>query len=111
MLTLIMKSSLLMLQPSQMSSQEEWLVGEWAAAGSSCKSDGALSFETDGTYNYLEGEGVWALDGARLAVSSTSGDDFGSSEVLQIKTRGSLEMELESSDGMRVKYRRCSQED
>ena len=103
----VMLISSLLLQPSQMPSHEAWLVGDWAPAPSSCETDSAITFESDGTYNDLEGEGAWALAGQRLMVSSTGGDDFGRSEVVQIKVLGSLEMQLEWPDGTRAKFHRC----
>lgn len=90
-----------------LAAEDLWLVGAWGAGPAECARDGGIRFEADGTYNDFEGEGAWALAGQRLMVSSTGGDDFGRSEVVQIKVLGSLEMQLEWPDGTRAKFHRC----
>ena len=86
---------------------EQWLVGAWGAGPAQCASDSGIRFETDGTYNDLEGEGTWELAGSRLVVRGTSGDDFGRSQVVHIGVRSPAEMVLEWPDGTRVTFRRC----
>jgi hypothetical protein len=86
---------------------DQWLVGAWGAGPAQCASDNGIRFETDGTYNDPEGEGVWELSGTRLLVSGTSGDDFGRSQVVQIGARSPAEMILEWPDGSRQVFQRC----
>lgn len=83
------------------------LVGGWSPGESSCGSDRDISLEADGTYIHAEGEGVWTLAGDRLTFSSTGGDDFGRSEVVQIKVRSPVEMDMEWRDGARASFYRC----
>ena len=90
---------------------DQWLVGAWGAGLAQCASDSGIRFETDGTYNDPEGEGLWELAGSRLVVSGTSGDDFGRSQVVQLSVRSRAEMILEWPDGTRVTFRRCPQAD
>ena len=89
--------------------EDQWLVGAWAPGPAACARDGGIRFETDGTYNDLEGEGFWQLAGNRLVVSGTSGDDFGRSQVVQLSVRTPIEMELEWPDGTRARFYRCPQ--
>jgi hypothetical protein len=86
---------------------DQWLVGAWGAGPAQCASDGGIRFETDGTYNDLEGEGLWEIAGSRLVVSGTSGDDFGRSQVVQVGVRGPDELILEWPDGTRMTFHRC----
>ena len=87
---------------------DQWLVGAWGAGPAECASDRGIRFETDGTYNDLEGDGTWALAGSRLVVSGTSGDDFSRSQVVQIGVRSQAEMILEWPDGTRLALHRCT---
>jgi hypothetical protein len=86
---------------------DQWLVGAWGAGPAECASDSGIRFETDGTYNDLEGEGTWELAGSRLVVSGTSGDDFGRSQIVQVGVRSPVEMILEWPDGTRLTFHRC----
>jgi hypothetical protein len=86
---------------------DQWLVGAWAPGPAQCASDSGIRFETDGTYNDPEGEGLWELAGSRLVVSGTSGDDFGRSQVVQVGVKSAAEMTLEWPDGTRLALRRC----
>ena len=90
-----------------LAAEDQWLVGAWASGAAECATDSAVRFETDGTYNDLEGEGIWQLAGSRLVVSGTSGDDFGRSQVVQIGVRSPVEMILEWPDGTRLALHRC----
>jgi hypothetical protein len=99
----------LLLLTALMVPPESWLVGGWAHGKSSCGSDDGIRFETDGTYSELDGEGIWSLAGSRLTVRSTSGDDFGRSDVVHVTVRSTIEMELEWPDGTRLKFHRCMQ--
>ena len=85
----------------------QWLVGAWGAGTAQCASDSGIRFETDGTYNDPEGEGLWELAGSRLAVSGTSGDDFGRSQVVQVGVKNAAEMILEWPDGTQATFHRC----
>jgi hypothetical protein len=87
---------------------DQWLVGAWGAGRAQCASDSGIRFESDGTYNDLEGDGIWELAGSRLVVSGTSGDDFGRSQIVQLGIRSPAEMILEWPDGTRLTFRRCS---
>ena len=89
---------------------DSWLVGGWAPGEAACGSDGAISFEPDGTYSALDGEGVWSLAGQRLTFHSTGGDDFGRREIVQVTARNTAEMELEWRDRTRAKLHRCAPE-
>ena len=86
---------------------DQWLVGAWGAGAAQCASDSGIRFETDGTYNDPEGEGVWDLVGSQLVVSGTSGDDFGRSQVVQLGVRSPVEIVLEWPDGTQVTFHRC----
>ena len=86
---------------------DQWLVGGWALRPAECAGDSSIRFETDGTYNDLEGEGVWELAGGRLVLSGTSGDDFGRSQIVRIGTRSPAEIVLEWPDGTRLSFHRC----
>ena len=86
---------------------DQWLVGAWGAGPAACASDSGIRFETDGTYNDAEGEGIWELAGSRLVVSGTSGDDFGRSQVVQLGVRSPAEMVLEWPDGTSQTFHRC----
>lgn len=86
---------------------DQWLVGAWGAGPAACARDSGIRFETDGTYNDSEGEGIWELAGGRLVVSGTSGDDFGRSQVVQVGVRSPVEMILEWPDGTRLTFHRC----
>jgi hypothetical protein len=86
---------------------DQWLVGAWGAGPAACASDSRIRFETDGTYNDPEGEGLWELAGSRLVVSGTSGDDFGRSQVVQLGVQSATEMILEWPDGTRLAFHRC----
>lgn len=86
---------------------DQWLVGAWGAGPAACARDSGIRFETDGTYNDSEGEGIWELDGGRLVVSGASGDDFGRLQVVQIGVRSPVEMILEWPDGTRLTFHRC----
>ena len=90
---------------------DQWLVGAWGAGPAECARDSGIRFETDGTYNDLEGEGSWELAGSRLVVSGTSGDDFGRSQIVELRVRTPAEMILEWPDGTRVTFHRCPQAD
>ncbi len=91
--------------------QESWLVGGWAPEKAQCQSDGGISFERDGSYNELAGEGLWSLASDRLTVRSTSGDDFGRLDVVRVIVRSPVEMEFEWPDGSRAKFTRCVHRD
>ena len=97
----------LLIFTAVLGSEEHWLVGAWGAGPAECASDIGIRFETDGTYNDPEGEGIWELAGSRLVVSSTSGDDFGRSQVVQLGSRSPTEMILEWPDGTRLAFHRC----
>jgi hypothetical protein len=97
----------LLIQAALAVTQHSWLVGEWAPRPAACARDSGIRFETDGTYNDLEGEGLWELAGDRLMVSGTSGDDFGRSETIRLNVRSPAEMDMEWADGTRVKFHRC----
>ena len=86
---------------------DQWLVGAWGTGPAECARDSGIRFETDGTYDDLEGEGLWELAGSRLVVSGTSGDDFGRSQVMQVGVRSPVEMILEWPDGTRLAFHRC----
>jgi hypothetical protein len=86
---------------------DRWLVGAWGAGPAECASDSGIRFEADGTYNDLEGEGLWELAGSRLVVSGTSGDDFGRSQIVQVGVQSAAEMVLEWPDGTRQTLHRC----
>ena len=103
--------SLLLLQAAPTGIQESWLVGGWASGPTSCAAGNDISLERDRTYNDLEGEGVWALVGNQLTVTSTSGDDFGRSDVVQVAVSSRVEIELTWPDGTRAKFYRCSNAD
>jgi hypothetical protein len=103
---MIMMKSLLLLAAT-MVSEDQWLVGAWVPGLAACERESGIRFEADGTYNDLEGEGMWELAGNRLIVSGTSGDDFGRSQVVQLSVRTPLEIELEWPDGTRAKFYRC----
>jgi hypothetical protein len=87
---------------------DQWLVGAWGAGPARCARDSGIRFETDGTYNSPAGEGVWELAGDRLHVSGTSGDDYGRSETVWLRTWSPAEMNMEWADGTRVTYHRCA---
>ena len=97
----------LLLLTAVSASGDQWLVGAWGAGPAECASDSGIRFETDGTYNDLEGEGIWELAGSRLVVSGTSGDDFGRSQVVQVGVRSPAQMILEWPDGTRLTFHRC----
>ena len=86
---------------------DQWLVGAWGAGPAQCARDSGIHFDTDGTYNDPEGEGLWELAGSQLVVSGTSGDDFGRSQVVRIGVRSATEMTLEWPDGARLTLHRC----
>ena len=98
---------LLLLLTAVMVPSDQWLVGAWAPRPEPCARDSGLRFETDGTYNDPEGEGVWELAGSRLLVSGMSGDDYGRSQVVQVGVRSPVEMVLEWPDGSRLTFHRC----
>ena len=97
----------LLLLAAMVVPEDQWLVGAWAAGAAACAKDDGIRFETDGTYSDPQGEGLWELDGSRLVVSGTSGDDFGRTQVTQLRVRNSVEMELEWPDGTRANFYRC----
>ena len=86
---------------------DQWLVGAWGTGLAQCASDSGIRFETDGTYSESSSEGLWSLAGNQLTVESTSEDDFGRSDVVRVKVRSGVEMELEWPDGSRANFRRC----
>jgi hypothetical protein len=97
----------LLLQAVLIAPQPAWIVGDWAPRPSLCVSDEEIRFDTGGSYIHRDGEGIWILAGDQLTLSSTEGDDFGLSEVVQIRLGKPNTMELQWPDGTRNSYFRC----
>ncbi|HEY0163966.1 MAG TPA: hypothetical protein VGB39_01185 [Sphingomicrobium sp.] len=87
--------------------REAWLVGGWAPQPSDCGSSEGIRFETDGSFNDQDSEGLWVLEGDLLTVSSMGGDDFARLEVIRVTITSPAWIEMQMQSGVREKFYRC----
>ncbi len=102
-----MNLSSLLIQVTLAAAHPSWLVGVWAPQPSACGSSDGIRFENDGSFIDRDSEGLWVLDGDRLTVSSTGGDDFARSEVMRVTITSPAWIEMAMQSGVRERFYRC----
>jgi hypothetical protein len=87
-----------------------WLVGSWVPDRPYCETDTGINFEANGTYDELEGTGIWSLVGNTLTMTLKSfhqvPDPPAESSTVKVKVLGPNEMEMKWR-GARSLFYRC----